>query len=603
MELILDSWSVFLQYRVLVLTILGCAAWGVVVLISALKWIGGDHLAIEEYLALCLAGWLAPVFLAFTLLFFLNRVTAIQPVGSAAFITGLAGLAAYSALFIKRRPIPGAKRILLVLVWLFLLFVILRLVFIAGLLLPQYFDSVEHYRIARMLAVQFQVTSMGEPLFWPAPGYYHLGFHMLTAVLAASLQVDVNTVMLVLGQIILACIPIPFFFIVKRITGSHWAGLWAVVLAGFGWLMPVHAVNWGKYPALASILTIQFSGCMAYLLGLKNFGSTSTKPLLRGLFLCSVIVSLLFHTRSVIVIAILVLSWSIAGRWIVLAPAWRSSIFSLTIGFLAFFIYSTASGDLRLTFEPYLHDGILVTGIVIILFPFGLIYYPRPVFAGLLNILLMSGCLFVPARIMLPGIGDTTLLDRPYVQMLLFMPLTWIGGLGCAGLLQALWTVIRPAGFQNLARMAAPPFLSAIVVVYSLMNYSLSPSDCCRFVGYDDAVALDWLDKNLAADVLVAIPSAELTLHNPGSTQPRAGVDAGLWITPLMGRRTILLPHTLDFHEPRVLNLLCEQAVSHIYAGGMQQSFMPAALRTRPEWYDAIFFLPGAQIFEISGCR
>jgi hypothetical protein len=38
------------------------------------------------------------------------------------------------------------------------------------------------------------------------------------------------------------------FFITKRETGSNIAALFTSLLAGFGWHMPGHAVNWGEIP-------------------------------------------------------------------------------------------------------------------------------------------------------------------------------------------------------------------------------------------------------------------------------------------------------------------------------------------------------------------
>jgi len=75
--------------------------------------------------------------------------------------------------------------------------------------------------------------------------------------------------------------------------------------------------------------------------------------------------------------------------------------------------------------EWYLGDG-LIGALSIIAFR----KYPRLAFSALLTVALLTGGLFIPV----PGSPYLTLLDRPLVEMLMFIPLAILGGLGCAGL-------------------------------------------------------------------------------------------------------------------------------------------------------------------------
>src|SRR4030095_6560668 len=77
------------------------------------------------------------------------------------------------------------------------------------------------------------------------------------------------------------------------------------------------------------------------------------------------------------------------------------------------------------------------TGIVLFLSIFAQWVYPKLAFATILAIFLLFGSLFIPVK-GIPGYIDLTLLDRPFIEMILFLPLSFLGGLGLAGLEQSL---------------------------------------------------------------------------------------------------------------------------------------------------------------------
>ena len=76
--------------------------------------------------------------------------------------------------------------------------------------------------------------------------------------------------------------------------------------------------------------------------------------------------------------------------------------------------------------------------IVVILSPFALDKFPRGVYFSILFIFSVLVALFIPIEVWLPGLENQTLLDRPFVEMVLYLPLSLLGGLGLAGLLQSL---------------------------------------------------------------------------------------------------------------------------------------------------------------------
>jgi hypothetical protein len=100
-------------------------------------------------------------------------------------------------------------------------------------------------------------------------------------------------------------------------------------------------------------------------------------------------------------------------------------------GIILIIMYIRTKDVFGLLFDPYWEKGLLVTVIVFVLALFGPWVYPRLTFASILVIFLMLGSLLIPVRV--PGYGALTLLDRPFVEMILYLPLAFLGGAGLAG--------------------------------------------------------------------------------------------------------------------------------------------------------------------------
>ena len=179
-----------------------------------------------------------------------------------------------------------------------------------------------------------------------------------------------------------------------------------------------------------------------------------------------------------------------------------------------------------------------------------------------------------------------TLLDRPLVEMTLFLPLAFLGGLGAT----------------RLPKFAVI-LLTIIVIICASTSYNFSPSECCQLVSRDDAVTLDWMDKHLPSNARIAIASADLSLNAFGAPMLGTGTDAGIWVAPLTRRMILTLPYSTDFIAKRTHNLLCQQQVTHIYVGGLPRSFKSSFADAQPAWYKTIFFLPNAHIVQILGCK
>jgi hypothetical protein len=550
-DLFVNSFIVFERDWELILATLTFVLWGIVLTLAVLKKTTKRNFTDMELITLALGGWPIPA-LFISLPALLLRAFIPDGILFALAITFMIVSASF-AIRIARRDI-SLNFIFIPL--LFFVFVFIRLGFAADIILPSYFDSAEHYRIIQVF------LNMHEPskFIWPTTSYYHVGYHVIVAALTSITHANTAQVMLIFGQIVLAAIPFPVYFFIHRITNSHTAAFFGIILAAFGWFMPAHAVNWGKYPALLSLLLIQFTLGMAVI---KD----------RRMVALSLLASGLIHSRSVILLAVFGLTWILSNqirdkRKLFLALA--ASMLGMS---LLLINRNQVFGPI---FEPY---RVWVTLLVGLLAASTVRAFPRLIFFSTLAMLGILAMSFIPVSALY------ALLDRPLIEMVLFLPLTFLGGLGS----------VRLPKFAVM-------ILAAFIIINAWINYNFSPSDCCQLAGRDDAAALDWMDKQLPVDARIAIASADLSIDPLSPPMQGTGTDAGIWVAPLTGRDVIILPYFIDFTSQEIYDSLCQQQVTHIYIGSRPQSFKVDFVAAMPARFGTIFHLPNSQIVQVLGC-
>ena len=562
---------------------------------SGLKMIFGDRLTSGEYYSLGIAGGIVAALLA-SALWLLWKILEGPEAGALILWIVFSILGILLFLRAKKEPRKGSKLILFILLALSGLFVFLRLAFVSKAPIPLYFDSAQHYLIIKSFA--------GNSISSPTPVYYHLGYHLATAFIVSVLHTDIINTMLVLGQIILAVIPLSLFFLIRHETRSDLAGIFAVLLAAFGWYMPGHAVEWGKYPALTSLLSIAFVLGLAYLsVHCRRTISRGKYLSLNAILLLALIVSILIHSRSPIIFGIAAFAWLITNVWRKLPKPAQWIVFGVVILGIAieiFFIQTKAV--LGPLFDPYGNKGVIVTIMVLFLTLFAQWAFPRLAFAAILTIFFLLGSLFVPVQ-GIPGYIDLTLLDRPFVEMILFVPLSLLGGLGLAGVERSLQKTQTGSAGAIFVRNYIGLFFLAVLCINTWFKYEVYPSGCCNLVGRDDLVAMDWIDKNLPAQARVLTSSTEMMVMDTDAFQGAVGGDAGIWINPLTSRGTVQLPYSSDFSQQTTLDSLCNMGVTHIYVGETGLTFNDATLAPHPEWYQILLSMPKVKVYRVVGCR
>jgi hypothetical protein len=552
-----------------------------------------EQLTLAEYFSLGLAGWILPISLI-SILWLLLRFISNSAVSWLILFAGF--LIPIFSLFRRKVYIASGRasaKIVSLLLAFVLISVLLRLAFVSRAILPSYFDSAAHYGMIKDI-----VQNGGVGLLASTP-YYHAGYHLLAAFLASAFNAEIAKTMLILGQVILSLIPVSTFFLVKQLSSSNRAGIFAVILSAFGWYMPAHAANWGKYPALTSLAFLPFVLSLAYLYVRYRTAWPLQRRWLHSATLgLSILILTLLHSRVLIILAILFLSWGIAVWQRRLSLPIRTFLFAVILGVLVWQIfYIQKQAVLTPLLDPYLNKGIWITTPVLFLSIIALKEYSQVVFAGLLSVVLLFAALFVPVQI--PGYGLLSLLDRPLVELLLYLPLTVLGGVGLAALEKPLaplssWKFLRPEYIHAC--------LMGLIVIHAFAAYDFYPSDCCALVGQDDLAVLHWMRDHLPGDVQIGISVTELDVLPSEAFEAYNGADAGIWITPLIERGTIPLVNSSDFGQQSVRDVLCQSGVTHLYVGQLGQSFDPARLRERPEWYKLLFSEEKAGVYEVIGC-
>ena len=585
-KVIQASFSVIVDQWRLVLGILLLITLNQILISKTLKIILGRQLTSNEYFSLGMAGWMLPASLISLLWFLAGFISRIQILAILFII--LVIVICILLLRLKTDLEPDSKTTFFFLLLLFSISIPVRLLFVSKAILPSYFDSAQHYALIKnILGNNSNLTTI----------YYHLGFHFLAAFITSLVQASITKTMLIFGQMILAVMPVSFFFLTRHETKSNLAGILAVIFAAFGWYMPAHAVDWGKYPALMSLGLIPFGLSLAYLSArVKDTLSLQKRRFVYGMFGLSILVSGFAHSRSVIIFMIAFLAWIISTWQQRLQRLGQYLVFLvIIISIIAEIIFIQSQDVFAPLFDPYFNKGLWITVLVIVLSIFAIRAYPQFAIACVTAISFLLASLFIPVPGWLPGYANLTLLDRPYVEMILYMPFTLLGGLGLAGLEKYL--------SNAQLRFSISLMAIGVVLIHAVVTYDFYPSDCCVIAGNDDIAAMEWMNQRLPSDARIGISTTTLKVLVSESFEGYVGSDAGIWIAPFINRVTIALPYTSDFSQQNILNTLCQMHVSYLYIGERGQTFNDSKLKDHPGWYKMLLSMPRVRVYQVVGCK
>ena len=220
------------------------------------------------------------------------------------------------------------------------------------LVLPNWVDSQHHVLIIRKMIEFGGLPSTLEP-YLPGPFYYHFGFHAVTALFSMLSGLDPAASVLMLGQVISACIGLTVYALAKQL-GKDWRiGLLAAVFVTFATKLPGYYLTWGRYTLLIGVMLLPVAMAEA----LRAWESHDHWWQVAGLSLLTAGVLLSHYFTAflfVLFLAALGLQWLVetirnkSANWKQIASIAISSIMGLILAsrwYYRIFVYSSAASS------------------------------------------------------------------------------------------------------------------------------------------------------------------------------------------------------------------------------------------------------------------
>lgn len=463
-------------------------------------------------------------------------------------------LVALTILFMGRNQLKAWLSIELV--WLVLFFGLilwLRLLFVQDLLVPPYADSVQHVAIVRDMLNPGQPPQAFYRVASDLNRYYHFGFHALAAWLGGVSGLDPVQTILLLGQyfqalVILGLYPLARIALENRLTA------WLVMGSG-GLLLPLpaYASNWGKYPAIASLVGVCFVLSLLFIY-LKTSSPGKTLPRkLHWLMSISILAAFFLHSRTVILFLMMFLLglafYRAETRQAGLGLLFKNEnianpkiIFAIALSILS--VMTVLALDLP--FHPLF--GVFLLGALLISF-----------YTNFILTLFLASCWILAAAFAIAPMDIEpffSLLDRPYVAIFLYIPVSFFIGMALRQLLkinqQLTW---RKFGFF---------IVSLFAIFFALFLQDHRPDICCVFVTDDDLFSFEWIRQNIPAGAVIAISAT----GQPGNFLP---ADGGAWIEPITSVPTRRIRFDTDFFLET--EQLCQNGLEYVYVDALANSF------------------------------
>lgn len=232
----------------------------------------------------------------------------------------------------------------------------------------------------------------------------------------------------------------------------------------------------------------------------------------------------------------------------------------------------------------YARMGIFV--VLLILLPFAFRYHPK---LSLGVFLFTFGLWMLAIAPTLVISNPRMLLNNQFLEIMLYIPFSIIGGAGFAGLME--WRPVTSFLRPTLATL----FLAGVILSF-LPNNSVYPDSCCNYFSESDRAAFRWLEQNSTDHTLVLIPSFD-------DNGRMKGTDAGVWLFPLLGQPTNKLPFNLDWSSREELESICRLNAgdTYIYQGGRDYSFDHEKLEKEIRAH-LVFESGKTKIYQVDGC-
>ncbi len=500
---------------------------------------------------------------------------------------------------------------------------IVRLLAVRDLAYPPWVDASRHALITAVMAANGQVLTDYAPYMPDVTRFpYHFGFHTLAASLQLMGGWPMERLLLAIGVLLNALVPLTIYAAVSILTRKGWAALLAALLVALPFFFPAYYATWGRMTQLTAvlILPVLISLNWKLLAGGRRWrdGWPLVGILTAGLFYIHARVFLIYLPFAAVTFLLLrgrngrrLLYAALLGA-ILAAPRilylihlpnvvaftakteFNYNAFPtayVTVGWERAFLAAAAAAALVVLFNR-------LRGQKWTLLPFSLMLWVAALF------FLLAGHR--------AGLPETWLINLNSMYISMFVPLALF--LGVTAVFIGRWARARHWLIQVLGFMAVGGVLLGLTLFGIRQQINIINPQTV-LVRRGDTPVLKWAEQNLPADAHVAVNSWRWL----GYTY--AGSDGGAWLVPLTRLSSTTPPAdyiynrslqmrvnkfnegataVADWSRPDVVEWLRQEGVTHILIGQRGGFLDPSALNKNP-LLTLLYAQNGTFVFAVMG--
>ena len=497
-----------------------------------------------------------------------------------------------------------------------------RLLAVRDLAFPPWVDASRHALITAVMVANGQIITDYAPYLPEISRFpYHFGFHTLSASLMLMGGWPLETLLLYIGVLLNALVPLTIYAAVSILTRRRWAALLAAMLVALPFFFPAYYATWGRMTQLTAVLILPILLALHWKIMAGGRRWRSAWPLVgilaAGLFYLHIRVFLIYLPFAAIVFLLMggrngrrIIYASLLGgaltapRIFYLLDAPKSIKLEsvgltnynafptnyVTVGWELQFIYLVAIVAIAVLFGR-------IRGQKWVLLPFALLAWVASLFV------LLSG-----SRL---GLPETWLINLNSMYISVFVPLAIF--LGITAVQLGRWGKGRHWLWQILGVTAVGATIAALILFGVRQQINIINAETV-LVKRGDMPMLAWAEENLPADAHVAVNSW-LWL---GGTY--AGNDGGAWLVPLTGLSSTTPPADYiynralamrvnnfneaatavsDWSDPQTADWLKQEGVTHILIGQRGGFFDPSELNQNPN-ISLIYTHDGTFVYQLT---
>lgn len=512
------------------------------------------------------------------------------------------------------------KWVHLVLLLILFLALAVRLLAVRDLAFPPWVDSSRHALITAVMSKSGKAMPDYAPYLEINRFPYHFGFHTLSAGVSQMMNPPLPDLLLIMGQLINALLPLAAFAGVYIMVRRSGVALLTAFLIAIPFFFPAYYATWGRMTQLTAMLVLAAALSMTWQLirGSRCWQKSwwLVSILVAGLFLIHFRVFLFYLLFAALI-------WLISrgrnGRWLALAGL-LTAVFVAPHAIRLYLETGAATGGGSIAGYNDFPFGYVSIGwergfllaaaaailLVVVAALRGKSWAWLPLslaaWSGMLAVMLSGQRLSLP---------EIRLLNLNSAYISAFLPLSFILAVAAGQLWRWLsqWRNLQIGG----AIIAGALLTAALIFGVGQQIVILNPVTI--LARPQDLEGLNWMEENLDDSSLVAVNSWQWL------GQTWTGADGGAWIVPLTGLNSTTPPADYiynrslaqdvitfntyvqsvpDWSDPTAVDWLKEQGVTHLYVGAKGGTFDPAFLAKNPS-LQMVYARDGVFIFAVIG--